>query len=149
MKEKVESTDTQSEVFTATRTLFPTVYVPNHERPEISKSDPSERSSPPTVPTPYPHPGTRLYDYGSYRPATPPAALSDTTTMYSPYHSPQTTDKSYQDRATRASSCGTHWATANSPSPTKVTRTGSRACASHQTLRTRSLLVLDGTNTSR
>lgn len=94
------------------------------------------RSSHQTVPTPSPLPGTRLSASGNSPPVPPPAASSATTTTSSPSLSPPTTARSCPDQETAPSSCGTPWATASSPSPTKVIPNGCRASASARTLRT-------------
>ena len=109
----------------------------------------SARSSHQTVPTPSQHPGTRLSVSGNWQPEPQLAASSDTTMMCSPSPSPPTTDKSSQGPVTAQSSYGTHWETANLPSPTRDTRNGYRVFDSARTLRTQSLLALGGISLSR
>jgi hypothetical protein len=101
------------------------------------------------APTLYHHPGTRLSDFGNLLRAILLEPLSAIPTTCFPFPSPQTIDRSSQDRVTGLSSYGTLWATANSPSQTRVTPNGSHVFDSLQTLRILSLLVLDGINLSR
>ncbi len=69
--------------------------------------------------------------------------------MSSLFPSPQTTVRSSLDLEIELSSCGTLWATASLPSPTKVTLSGYPASDSRQILKTQSLSVLDGISLSR
>jgi hypothetical protein len=79
----------------------------------------------------------------------PPAASSDTPTTFSQFPSLPTIDKLFPARATEPSSSGTPSETANTPSPTRATLSGFRACDSAPTLRTPSLSALVGTRSSR
>lgn len=104
------------------------------------------RSYPLTVLTLSPLLGTRLSASGNSLPAQPPAASSVTPTMSSPSPSLPITVRSSRDHEIVQSSYGTHSATANSPSPIRVTLNGSHASASAPILRTRSSLVPVGTS---
>ena len=97
----------------------------------------STRSFPQMVPTHSPHPGIKPSAFGSSRPVQPLAASSVTITMFSPSHSLPTIAKSYLARAIVPSSCGIHWATANTPLQIKAIPSGCRASDSAQTPRTR------------
>ena len=130
-----------------THTLSPTVYVKNYM--EIVVVLMEFRSSHLMAHTLSLHPGTRLFVSGNWPPAILPVLSSVTPTMSSPFPSPQTTDKSSLDLETERSSSGTHWATANLPSQTRVTPIGFRASDSLQIHKTPSSSALVGTSLSR
>lgn len=101
-------TVTQRDPFTVTLTSFPTAYVflVDQWAAEVF-TETQFRSSPLTVPTLFPPPGTRLSAFGSSLPVPPPVDLLDTPTMFSLSPSPPTTDKSFPDPAIVQSSSGT------------------------------------------
>lgn len=141
-------TDTQSDLFTVTRTSFPTAYVNlRDQRAQLGhKCWDLYRSSPPTVHMLSPLPGTRLSASGSSLLVPQPDVLSATLTMFSPSPSLPTTAKSSLDPATEQSSSGTLLVTASSPLLRRDTPTGFLAFGSAPTHKTLSLSAADGTS---
>jgi hypothetical protein len=107
------------------------------------------RSSPLMVPMPFLLPGTRLCASGNFLPAPRPGDLLATPTMSSPSPSPPITDRSFLAPETGQSSCGTRWAIASTPLPTRATPSGFHVFASLPILRTPSLSLAAGTSWSR
>lgn len=101
------------------------------------------------VPTLCPRRGIRPCACGNCPLARPPAPSSATPATSSPCPSLPTIDRSCRVPVTERSSCGTPWATASTPSPTRATPSGFPACDSARTRRTRSSSRLAGTSSLR
>lgn len=120
--------------------------LPGLENARIRVDREIDRSFHLTEPTPFPHPGIKLYVSGNWQRASQLAVLSATTTMSSRYPSLPITDRSYLDRETERSSYGTPSGTANSPLPKRGTPSGYHVCDSAQTLKIQSLSAQGGIN---
>jgi hypothetical protein len=153
------STATPSDLFTATPTLSPTVYVhpvPRSTRQRFGGQHAFRirlivgiRLSLLTVPTLCLLLGIRLSVSGSLPPVPPLDDSSATPTTSSPLASLPTTARSSPVLATEPSSSGTPLVTASTPSPTRATPSGLLASASAPTPRTLLLSRPVGTSLSR
>ena len=104
------------------------------------------RLSPPTAHMPSPLPGIKHSACGNSQQVPQLAASLATQMTSSPFLSLPIIAKSSPALVTAQSNYGTRWAIANSPSRIRGIRSGSHACDSARTLRTRSLSVLGGIN---